>query len=112
MNRLPDLLRGLVADFLTEVKRVEDLERQLESIKSGTWINARACKPARDPDARPFWATVKKGELHRVALVAWFDDFGFCETNDICADTHGEQVMIESIAYWMPTNMPLYPAIN
>lgn len=110
IERLPDLLRRLVNDFLTADKRIEDLERQLESEKFGAWIDTRACKPEQNPNARPFWATVQSGSLSRIALVAWFDDFGFCETNDIYAETYGEQVMTENITHWMPTNMPFYPA--
>ena len=89
---------------------IEDLERQLECAKVGAWMDTRVYKPEQNPNARPFWATIKKGGLSRIALVAWFDDLGFCETSDIYAETYCEQVMPENITHWMPTNMPLYPA--
>ena len=110
IDRLPDLLRSLVNDFLAADKRIEDLERQLECAKAGAWLDARACKPEQNPNARPFWATVQNGALSRIALLAWFDEFGFCETSDIYAETYDEQILLENITHWMPTNMPFYPA--
>lgn len=110
MLRIPDLLRRLVGDYLAANKKIKELERQLEKVKAEDWRNVKILSPKEDPNANPFWATVKSGALSRVVLVAYFDDLGFCETNDIYAETFIEQISLECITHWMPINRPLYPS--
>ena len=110
IENLPATLKQIAYEVLSETKRCEELERKLETVRVGAWLDTRTCKPEQSPNARTFWATIRKGSLTRVALVAWFNDYGFCETTNVYGEDFGEQVLLSSITHWMPTNMPLYPA--
>lgn len=105
IERMPDLLRKLVNDFLESDKQEQVLQEELRCFVG--WVNVVEVPLQKDVNALPFWATVKTGELSQLELVAYFEGVGFCTTNDIYAETYEKQLKEDQITHWMKVNRPL-----